>query len=479
MSFLSKKEILKIFLIIIFTFLPTFVYAQNAELRTSNTANTSNTNNVVNTTNTLNAQTNQTTTNLNTSNSALLTASTTAVTPAEPVTIVPTARNPYRPINSDGTEIYGIRSQNISEVSNALGDIRKSADAVEKVIDIEVNNAIRESIDTIITENPNVPAFELQNVVFEERTSIYNEVDVALFKGTPTDTSRIAPLNSSVDGSLQRIETLLENRTGVSVDTSLQRKNISDALFRYQKEVEEKKDVIDNRGGDLLFKDSDNDGLSDYDETYIYGTDPENAFTVDGELNDSEKILAGFDPSGASSEKVTYEDARESEAVYVSDLYSVTDIRLSKKTENEDGKEKLVLKGRALPNSFVTLYIYSTPIVVTVKTDSSGEWTYSLDQELENGDHEVYVTTVDNSGKLIARSNPIPFTKSAEAATIGLLGEEFETFDNTVQNGAFRNNLLLVILAILLAGVIITLMFVGRNSNKTVVVEKTAPPINL
>ena len=63
------------------------------------------------------------------------------------------------------------------------------------------------------------------------------------------------------------------------------------------------------------------------------------------------------------------------------------------------------------------MYIYSTPIVVTIKTDSNGEWQYLLDKELENGNHTVYTATVNNTGNIVAKSSGYLFTKTAEAIT--------------------------------------------------------------
>jgi hypothetical protein len=94
------------------------------------------------------------------------------------------------------------------------------------------------------------------------------------------------------------------------------------------------------------------------------------------------------------------------------DVYSVKSVAVTP-------QKKLEIHGTALPNSYVTLYIYSTPIIVTVKTDSTGQWQYTLDRELETGEHKIYAATVDNSGKIVAKSTPIPFTKTAEAATLG------------------------------------------------------------
>ncbi len=79
---------------------------------------------------------------------------------------------------------------------------------------------------------------------------------------------------------------------------------------------------------------------------------------------------------------------------------------------------EVILSGRALPNSFITLYVYSTPVIVTIKTNADGEWHYILDTELENGQHTVYTATVTNSGKILAQSSPYLFTKTAEAVTL-------------------------------------------------------------
>ncbi len=97
------------------------------------------------------------------------------------------------------------------------------------------------------------------------------------------------------------------------------------------------------------------------------------------------------------------------------DTYKVTSVSVVKVgTEN-----RLKLEGKGLPNSFVTVYIYSSlPIILTVKTDSEGNWSYVLDKQLDDGEHEAYVAVTDNTGKITAKSEPLPFIKTAQAATI-------------------------------------------------------------
>lgn len=78
------------------------------------------------------------------------------------------------------------------------------------------------------------------------------------------------------------------------------------------------------------------------------------------------------------------------------------DVRVEKIENSTKGdKTALTLSGKASPNSIVTIYILSDPIVVTVKSDANGNWTYSLDKLLVSGEHEVFVTVAKPDGSLV------------------------------------------------------------------------------
>jgi hypothetical protein len=186
-------------------------------------------------------------------------------------------------------------------------------------------------------------------------------------------------------------------------------------------------DELVQRDGLALYTDTDKDGVSDYDEAHIYHTDPNNPYTAGGALTDGEKILRGIDPLSVASTPVPVQSPI-SEGFVVNDLFEVDSITAttapavapaamasSSAPVATSTQRAIAFSGRALPNSFVTLYIFSTPIVVTVKTDSDGRWQYRLDKELPDGKHELYVAMVDNSGSIIAKSPAVPFTKQAEA----------------------------------------------------------------
>ncbi|MBM3271765.1 hypothetical protein FJY94_00540 [Candidatus Kaiserbacteria bacterium] len=239
--------------------------------------------------------------------------------------------------------------------------------------------------------------------------------------------------------SLKEIELIIRAESGVEVDLSLGSRAVTHELAKAATSIAQEREKLQERNGEDLYRDSDGDGVSDYDEQHIYKTDPHNAFTGGSLLTDGERILLGLDARSASPALVPVESplTTGTESQY---LFEVTDISfvpnaddaaevVSRSTVETDGpsistasstqqavSQDLVIAGRALPNSFVTLYIFSDPIVVTVKTDEHGAWAYTLDKTLPNGSHTLYVAMVDNGGRIVAKSKPVSFTQTAEAA---------------------------------------------------------------
>lgn len=311
----------------------------------------------------------------------------------------------------------------------------------------------------------------------------------------------VTPVSDAVSkilrSPIEDISLLVEQETGVRVDLAPGVRVVDDVIKDQWGGGGPSIPVVTVRDTLSLYRDSDNDGVSDYDEVEIYGTDPINAFTAGSALTDGERVLLGLDPLGKEDSIVRVETPQQSAAV--AQIFEVTSIKavpvpvvpilspteLPVDTLGEDGVQDvpvevpekvtpvvstpastLAFEGRALPNTFVTLYIFSTPIVVTVKTDASGVWKYTLDRELEDGNHELYVAMVNGSGNIVARSNPVPFVKQAEAVSFTPLLTPQVPEANPID--VVRANLLAVaVFAILVFALIIlialaTVRFVGR-----------------
>lgn len=256
----------------------------------------------------------------------------------------------------------------------------------------------------------------------------------------------------------------LINNDLASPDT-LERKKAD--ITRAYKEDEH---VFTERVGARMFVDGDSDGVTDYDEVNMYHTDPNDPDTDHDGFFDGAEMLAGTNPSGTTSadapllytssgtsheqmssggEEMNVENPLIAGEVQPS-LLSVTDVSAAEIGLNEKGTttaKKLKLSGKALPNSFVRVYIFSDPIVVTVKADESGMWTYVLDKELPDGTHHVISAITDSGGRILAKSESLPFIKEAAAVSLGtqLLPSAVET------PGFFSGASLYAFIAILIA----------------------------
>lgn len=198
------------------------------------------------------------------------------------------------------------------------------------------------------------------------------------------------------------------------------------------------------RIGARVTLDTDEDGITDYDERTIYHTDPEKADTDGDGINDGDELKARTNPRRAptltevvtsattsattspasASDHITFEDPRQGE-VGTPDIVRALDIaRVPTTTPGGATTSRIALTGTAPPNAYVTVYVFSNPIIVTVKTGPDGVWKFELDEELADGSHQVYAAITDGAGSIVAKGPVLPFTQTAEAVVIGALSAE-------------------------------------------------------
>lgn len=267
-------------------------------------------------------------------------------------------------------------------------------------------------------ENLSDEAREVIREVSTRTDDVVSEVDRALKRILSNTDQSLSEIEQSLDTYLTEVESIVEGRLRRDVDLTQNREEIAGQVQLLRQSIQIQKDRLIERGGEDLFRDDDGDGLSNYDENNIYGTDPQSASTAGSALTDGQKIALGLNPLISEDVSMEFESPKETGNI-VGDLYEIESVSTTPVT-SEDGGEvnALTLSGEALPNSFVSVYVFSTPIVAVVKTDDQGNWTYTVREELEDGRHEVYTASVNNTGKIIARSAPTSFVKRAEAVEI-------------------------------------------------------------
>lgn len=223
-------------------------------------------------------------------------------------------------------------------------------------------------------------------------------------------------------------------------------------------------------------EDTDQDGVSDFDEINIYNTDPESSDTDNDGVIDSVELMKGFDPLDSSSEAVIkFDNPTETVGLVRDDILKVESMTPIVDIEGEEnaGVIKADIVGKALPNSFVTLYVFSTPTVVTVRTDADGSFEYTFNKELEDGTHQVFVAITDNTGDIIAQSNPFTFVKEAQAFTPVDADKADMAPIVSVTETMSKDTVNVVAMGILALGLILIMLGVGLRS-KTVVITETS-----
>ena len=314
---------------------------------------------------------------------------------------------------TDTSAARGVGYQYIVRARDAAGNWSGASNIATAMIPAEV---------AVVAEQP-VTTVTNQGASITETTEESNESDSTSSTAESSESS-----SSSSSGSLGTLDLNIMKTKSVKQPNTLINPPISNK--EAQPPVKKFVPVRTNDG----VEDRDGDGVSDVEETRR-GTNPTNPDTDGDGYTDSDEIKSGYNPlkfsAGDKGDKIEFQSpkdvivAAKAQATkegkpYVaprvqSKAYKVDKIE---RVKRDDGQGVTRLSGQALPNALITVYVFSDPIVVVVQTDNQGNWSYDLEQDLADGEHEAYVAVTDNIGQITAQSEPLPFVKTAEAVTI-------------------------------------------------------------
>lgn len=168
--------------------------------------------------------------------------------------------------------------------------------------------------------------------------------------------------------------------------------------------------ALDFSSSAVLVFDQDQDALTDDLELY-YGTDINNPDTDNDTYLDGQEVANNYNPLGVGAlnkevnnlVKILHQglnlDQPKNNNLFSNDL-SIDEFSIA--------DNKVLLKGKAPADTWLNLYIYSkVPLLLSVKSDSQGDWNYSLDQALAATEHQIYLTVNDQQGKIVKQSMPL------------------------------------------------------------------------
>ncbi len=218
------------------------------------------------------------------------------------------------------------------------------------------------------------------------------------------------------------------------------------------------KEIIESRK--ILLRDTDGDGLLDGQEIEM-GTDMLNPDTDGDGLLDGDEVSSGRDPLKPDESVIDQSIDPASSAPVGSDVYAVEKVRLVQSSEN--GDKGIYFSGRGLPLSYVTLFIYSAPVVVAVKTDEYGRWTYTLDKPLEEGTHTVYAALVNGQGRVASRSEVYVFDKKGDQIERIIAGQEASISSSV---GEMMDNFKFMLIFAIVAAIVAAILIIGYLANR-------------
>jgi len=392
--------------------------------------------------------------------SILMTADTKTLAPAlneiKPTTTLDTDNKPETVVVTRNIQIQAVsQMQNLNTVIETINDeTEKTKQELVKIVDKNIAEILADGQSSGI----NVSKIDL----YANRDKLIERINFELTGIITISSDDILKIEGIVNFGLREIRLsalkdslIAGGGTTTSVDTK-------QALGSLVNAIQGQSSTFKSQGGALLYQDSNKDGISDYDAKYVYNMNPlAPAITsvYEGKkISAADKILLGFDPKQSGLINIKKEEPSVSTAPIIP-TYKINEVKLSA------DKKDVVIRGKALPNSFVTIYVYSTPIIVTVKTNNSGEWEYTMNKELDNGKHIVYAATVNDTGKIIAKSSGSIFVKTAESA--GLEDIANITPNTSIEKpGLLSSNGIYFIIISIVGIFIIALLMTGIISKK-------------
>ena len=269
---------------------------------------------------------------------------------------------------------------------------------------------------------------------------------------------KIAVAVAALDDTVRKKEALTAEIIGLAGSEN-EKNTLKENIAAMEREIAARETEI-IAGRKILLADTDGDGLLDGREMEL-GTDPLNPDTDGDGLLDGDEAAMGYDPLTPSEFAVdSAVDPRPLPPMQF-EIYKVEEA-VSVKI-GEDGRSAIRFSGQGLPLSYVTLFIYSAPVIVAVKTDAHGRWTYTLDKPLEDGQHSVYAARINAQGRIAARSEVYVFKKTGDQIEKLVAGQEASMSSATgriIQNFKFA----IIVIVIITAGA--ALAAVGYLANR-------------
>jgi hypothetical protein len=309
-------------------------------------------------------------------------------------------------------EIQDEIGREMGEIQTQEEEVQEKKEEMKKEMAQKMEELAKESEGMIKEEKKEETKSEIQEKVKEFSQEVKDKIERAV---ETKDQKEREKIKKEISRGLEEITKPIvkaskEEKKKEALELEREAKERVKLIMARLEEVAKKNREVEVKKEKVLSRDSDLDGLPDSEEIRL-GTDPLNPDSDNDGFLDGSEFSLGFDPLKPSpADKIKYQNPQKAKPK-ISEVFKVEKVEL---TALKKEKKALKIQGKALPYSFVTIYIFSLPIVVVTKADENGNWQYVLDKPLSDGQHTVYATLTNNHGEIEESSEPFVFLKTGE-----------------------------------------------------------------
>lgn len=186
--------------------------------------------------------------------------------------------------------------------------------------------------------------------------------------------------------------------------------------------VRDMEQQVGDQTNNLMARDTDSDGFSDFDEIANYDTDPAKADTDKDGVLDAIESISGFNPLVSDIQNLVTLTQNSEERIF-NEVLTIKGVEaITQKSAGAD-ITYAVLSGTSIPNSYVTILSYTLGTIGVIRTNLKGDFSYTIEKDLVEGEYEVAAVLTDNNGNVVASSKPYIFTKTKHDLVAAAVGE--------------------------------------------------------
>jgi hypothetical protein len=172
--------------------------------------------------------------------------------------------------------------------------------------------------------------------------------------------------------------------------------------------VKEEEERISAETNELTMRDTDSDGVSDFDEISTFNIDPNRTDTDRDGILDGVEVVTGSNPVQADVSALPKVNNSLSELIQP-DILQIKAIEVVNSVEQGKNDTYLLLRGKTVPHATIWFDFPTLGQMGFIKANSEGVFAYTLEQIISDGEHTVTAVLPDAFGNSAAITSPISY----------------------------------------------------------------------